>query len=90
MFDSDGQAPVNDLAPYVLNTNFQNFSLPDEEEIADEGAIARLFGRFFERNVKNIVLIDRHDQRKFSCYTSDIRVEERTEEKSRVVKRRVE
>ena len=53
VFDSDGQAPVNDLAPYVLNTNFQNFSLPDEEEIADEGAIARLFGRFFERNVKN-------------------------------------
>jgi len=30
------KAPVNDLAPYVLNTNFQNFSLPEEEEDFEE------------------------------------------------------
>eukprot|EP00435_Cladocopium_sp_Y103_P061919 s551_g23.t1 len=26
------KAPVNDLTPYVLNTNFQKFSLPDDED----------------------------------------------------------
>ena len=62
VFDSDAQAPVNDLAPYVLNTNFQNFSLPEEEEIADEGVLAKLLDSSVDSSTDTsnmtIVLID--------------------------------